>query len=209
MSNRGPILLIGAGGHARSCIDVLEAAGWTIAGLVGTAAEVGTTVLGYSVVGTDEDLPRLRQLSARALVSIGQIDSASLRIAAVERAGAAGYELPVVVSPRAWISRHARVGAGSIVMHDAIVNAGATIGCNCIVNTGALVEHDAQVGDYCHLSTRSVTNGSVTIGNRCFIGSAAVLKHGIRIGEDCFVGMGQSVTAALAAGTRQTQGSRN
>ena len=53
-----PIILIGAGGHAASCIDVLFAEGkYEIAGLIGHADEVGSSKLGIPVIGTDEDLP--------------------------------------------------------------------------------------------------------------------------------------------------------
>jgi hypothetical protein len=38
MSGPREILLIGAGGHARACIDVVEAAGFNIVGLVARAA---------------------------------------------------------------------------------------------------------------------------------------------------------------------------
>ncbi len=48
-----------------------------------------------------------------------------LRIRLYERLRQLGFEMPVVMSPRAYVSRHASVGEGTIVMHGAIVNAGA------------------------------------------------------------------------------------
>lgn len=192
-SPKGKILLVGAGGHARSCIDVLEMAGWDVAGLVGQPREAGTKVLGYAVVGVDADLSSLLGSVSTALVAIGQIESPALRITTFESLRSLGFTLPTVISPLAHVSTHARVGKGSIVMHGAIVNAGATVGDNCIVNSQALVEHDAQVGDHCHISTGSVLNGGVWVGRGCFIGSRAVLRHDIRVGEHCVIGMGSVV----------------
>ena len=189
-TSNGKILLIGAGGHARSCIDVLEMADWDVAGLVGQPQEVGTKVLGYSVLGTDADLPGLLGTVSTALVVIGQIESPGPRIAMFERLRELGFRLPVVISPLAHVSAHARLGEGTIVMHGAVVNAGARIGRNCIINSKALVEHDASVGDHCHISTRSVLNGGVQVGRGSFVGSGAVLRHEIRVGDECFISMG-------------------
>ena len=51
------LILIGAGGHACSCIDVIEQQGqYQIAGLIGMQDEVHTQHLGYAVIGTDSDL---------------------------------------------------------------------------------------------------------------------------------------------------------
>ena len=55
-----PLLLIGCGGHARSLIDVVESSGCHILGLVGLPEQVGEEVLGYPVLGCDQDLPSLR-----------------------------------------------------------------------------------------------------------------------------------------------------
>lgn len=192
-SSRGKILLVGAGGHARSCIDVLELAGWDIAGLIGLPQEAGTRVLGYPVVGTEADLPRLLGDAPSALVVIGEIKSPELRIAMFERLGVAGFRRPAVISPLAHVSAHARVGEGSIVMHGAVVNAGAVVGDNCIINSRALIEHDAQVAAHCHISTGSVLNGGVRVGRGSFVGSGAVVRQEIRIGEYCVIGMGSMV----------------
>ena len=51
------------------------------------------------------------------------------------------------------VSKYAQIEEGSVVMHQAVVNADASIGRGCIINTFANVEHDAKIGDYCHIST--------------------------------------------------------
>ena len=55
-----PILLIGGGGHCRSCIDVIEAEGkYKIAGIVNQPGGNTDPFLGYEVLGDDGDLPEL------------------------------------------------------------------------------------------------------------------------------------------------------
>ncbi len=197
------ILLVGAGGHARACIDVIEEAGqFAIAGLVGRPHEVGTRVLGYEVLGQDDDLPRLVKQYSSALVTVGQIKSAGPRVRLFELLTSLGCECPPIVSPHAHVSRHASIGAGTIVMHGAVVNAAARIGQNGIINSQALVEHDAQIGDHCHVSTGALVNSGVRVGDRSFIGSGTSVRQGIIIGSDCVIGMGQRVIANCPTGAR-------
>jgi sugar O-acyltransferase (sialic acid O-acetyltransferase NeuD family) len=195
------ILLIGAGGHAAACIDVIETCGrFTVAGLVGSPDEVGKSVLNYPVLGTDEDLPALLAAHPSALICVGQIKTPQPRIRLFERLQALGYQLPVIVSPHAYVSKHAAIGTGTIVMHGAIVNAGARVGRNCIINTQALVEHDAIIADHCHIATAAIINGEVRIGAGSFVGSNTTVRQCIEIGERCLIGMGQRLLADCESG---------
>jgi sugar O-acyltransferase (sialic acid O-acetyltransferase NeuD family) len=197
------IVLIGAGGHARSCIDVIEHEGrFEILGLVGLPEEVGTRVLGYPVLGSDHELPELVARAGCALVSVGQITSPMLRMKLFDQLRKTGCDLPVIVSPRAHVSRHARVGAGSIVMHGAVINAAAVVGRNCIINSQSLIEHDVSVGDHCHIATAAVLNSAVRVGAASFIGSGTTVRQGLTIGERCVIGMSQRVLADCDADTR-------
>jgi sugar O-acyltransferase (sialic acid O-acetyltransferase NeuD family) len=197
------LILIGAGGHAQACIDVIEQQQkFQIAGIVGTGAEIGQEHFGYRVIASDEAMASLRGDHTHAVVAVGQIKSPDLRMKLFALARGLCFELPAIVSPSAYVSRHATLGAGSIVMHGAIVNAGAQVGENCIINTRALVEHGAMVGDHCHISTGAIINGGVRIGAGSFVGSGSVLKEGVCLGDRCLVGMGVCLRRDHAAGTR-------
>jgi sugar O-acyltransferase (sialic acid O-acetyltransferase NeuD family) len=170
--NKPKIILVGAGGHCRSCIDVIEREGrFDIAGVVDCPDFVGENVLGYPLLGRDEDLPALREKCQYALVTVGQIKTPEIRMRLFQQLQSLAFELPAIISPGAYVSRHARVGAGTIVMHDALINAGASVGENCIINSKALIEHDATVGSHCHISTGAIVNGAVPRSELC---SAAV-----------------------------------
>lgn len=197
-----PILLVGAGGHARACIDVIEQEGrFTVVGLVGLYHEVGTRMLGYPVLGTDSDLPALLGDYAHALVTIGQIKTPEPRMRLFDLLEQNGCAPPVIVSPRAYVSPHATLGAGTIVMHGAVVNAGAVVGRNCIINSQSLVEHDVVIADHCHIATAAAINSGVCIGAGTFIGSSSSVRQCIKIGERCLIGMEQRVLADCENGT--------
>ena len=188
------LILIGAGGHAHACIDVIEQHGqYQIAGLVGMPAEMHALHLGYSVMATDSDLPQLAKAKHYMLITLGQIQSPANRIRLYQQATELGCQFPVIIAPTAHVSRHAIIGAGTIVMHGAIVNAGARVGKNCIINTRALIEHDATVEDHCHISTGAILNGEVNVGAGSFVGSGSIIKEGVSIGKGCIVGIGLSV----------------
>jgi sugar O-acyltransferase (sialic acid O-acetyltransferase NeuD family) len=188
------MILIGAGGHAHACIDVIEQHGqYQIAGLVGMQEEMHAEHLGYAVIATDAELPELAKAYQYAAITVGQIDSPDRRIRLYQKAIQLGFNLPSIIAPTAHVSGHATVAAGSIVMHGAIINAGAKVGKNCIINTRALVEHDASVEDHCHISTGAILNGSVSIGAGSFVGSGCVIKDGITLGKGCVIGIGLCV----------------
>ena len=181
------IILVGGGGHCVSCIDVIEQDGkFEIVGIV-DANNSRDQVLGYPVLGGDDDLPTLRKNYQHALVTIGQIKAPATRIKLYEQLTLLGFNLPNIISPRAYVSKRSVIGNGSIIMHDALINAKVEIGYNCIINTKALIEHDSRIGSHCHISTGAIINGGVTVGTGVFVGSNAVVRHSVQISEYFFV----------------------
>lgn len=186
-----PIVLIGGGGHCKACVDVIETTGeWDILGILDLPERIGEKVLGYAVIGTDDQVGRFVAEGVRFLVCVGQIRTADVRRRAYERVKAAGGRLATIVSPLAYVSPSAVLGEGTIVMHRAVVNASASVGDNAIINTMALVEHDATVGSHCHLSTAAILNGGARIGVGSFVGSNAVVIQGAAVPENSFVPAG-------------------
>ena len=182
------LVLIGGGGHCKSCIDVIEAAGtFKIVGILDAADKVGQQLCGHTIVGTDDRIEEFAAMGYAFHVTVGHMKSPAVREKLFNRLKALKAETPVIVSPLARVSQHATVGTGSIVMHFALVNADAVVGENCIINSRALVEHDAVVGDHCHVSTGAILNGGALLGSRSFYGSGAVSKEGAVIPEASFI----------------------
>lgn len=189
-----PLLLLGCGGHALSLIDLIEAEGqWRIHGLVGFPEQVGASVLGYPVIGTDVDLPSFRGACSAAVLAIGQLPDPAPRQRLAALLLHLGFHCPVLISPHAVVSRHAHLGAGTVVAHGAIVNAGAVVGAHCILNSRALIEHDVRLGDHCHVSTGALLNGGVSIGSGSFIGSGAMLRESLQLPPGTVISAGKRV----------------
>jgi sugar O-acyltransferase (sialic acid O-acetyltransferase NeuD family) len=188
------VVLVSGGGHCRSLIDVIEAEGrLQTAGIVDLPEHQNERVLGYAHIGTDDDLPALARKFDYFLIGAGQIGLPDLRERLSRLVAKAGGKVPTVCSPFARVSPHAKIGDGTVIFHQAVVNAAASVGANVIVNTCALIEHDAQVGAFCHISTGARVNGGCYVGVRCFVGSGAILRENIRLAEGTVVGCGSVV----------------
>jgi len=184
------LILIGAGGHCKSCIDVIEQENkFIIAGIV----DINTSIsdfLEYPLLGHDDDLAKLKLNYNYALIAIGQIKTPAIRIRLFDYAKSLGFKLPAIISPRAYVSKHAKIGNGTIVMHDALINAGAIVGDNCIINTKSLIEHDAVIENNCHISTGAIINGGAIIKQGSFVGSNAATKELVKTNEKDFINAG-------------------
>ena len=190
------IILVGAGGHARSCIDVIEQENkFKIVGMVDKKPFSNNFI--YPFIGADKDLPSIRENYQYSHIAVGQIKTPHIRIDLYNKLKHLGFELPAIFSPFSYVSKYAKISEGTIVMHGAIVNINASIGPNCIINNKCLIEHDVEIERHCHISTGAVINGGVKVGEGSFIGSGSIINQGVIIGKNCVVGSGVVVKSNI------------
>ncbi|NKE44566.1 acetyltransferase [Roseomonas frigidaquae] len=200
MPASGPVLVIGAGGHALVVIEALRASGRAIAGLLDDGPGAGGLVLGCARLGGTDLLQALRaQGLAEAAVAIG--DNAT-RAALGARCEAAGFTLPALVHPAALVSPSATLGAGCQVMARAVLGPLARLGRLVLVNTGAIVEHECQLGEAAHLGPGAVLCGGVKLGARTLVAAGAVVRPAVTLGADVLVAPGAAVTGPVPDGAR-------
>ncbi len=192
------LILVGGGGHCRSCIDVVEQENrFSIAGIIDIPEKKHQKVLGYTIIASDDGLSELILRYSQFLICVGQIKTNSVRKKLFQKILTVGGQFPTIASPFAYVSRYADVGQGTIIMHHALLNAGVIVGQNCIINSKALLEHDVRVGDNSHISTGAVLNGGVTVGPDSFIGSGSIIRENVSLGAHTFVGCGMTVLRDL------------
>lgn len=187
------IILVGGGGHCRSCIDIIEVSGkYNILGIIDP--HINTEIFGYNILGDDSSIPAFtRDENISFLVSVGHIKFPTLRKRIFNLIFNAGGIFATIISPFALVSRKSTIQEGSIVCHNAIVNTSAQVGKNVILNTKSIIEHDCLIGDHCHISTGTIINGGCTIGNDVLVGSNSVVIQGIHIVSNVVVGAGSVV----------------
>jgi sugar O-acyltransferase (sialic acid O-acetyltransferase NeuD family) len=176
------IVLLGGGGHCHSVIDVIEQENkYQIIGIVDKKELIGNDVLDYKVIASDDDLETIYETCKNAIVTVGQIESNTIRVKLYNKLREIGFNLPVIISPFSYVSKHSFIGEGTVIMHHSLINANSRIGKNCIINTKALIEHDVTIEDNCHISTGSIINGGVKVKENTFFGSNATSKQLIEI----------------------------
>jgi|TARA_B110000211_G_scaffold228514_1_gene284854 sugar O-acyltransferase (sialic acid O-acetyltransferase NeuD family) len=179
------IILIGAGGHCKACIDVIEEEKKFKILKIFDKDKKLKTLFNYKVI-LEKHLNNSIKINY-ALITVGQIKNSDIRYNLFKKLKKKGFRMPKIISPYAHISKHASVGEGTIVMHNAVINAGASIGKNCIINSSSLIEHDVTIGDHTHISTKAVINGGSKIGSKVFFGSSSVTKENIRIKDKSLI----------------------
>ena len=193
------IFLVGAGGHANSCIDVIESEKkYNIVGLVSNDKKNTTK---YSIICNDKQIKEKLNKYNYAHIAIGQIKSSNIRKKFFNLLSK-NFVLPVIKSPISYISKNSKIDIGTIIMHNAIINTNSVIGKNCIINSKALIEHDVTIGDHCHISTGSILNGNVKIGSNTFIGSGVILHNNITVGKNCIISAGKIIKSNVSNNTK-------
>ena len=196
------IVLLGAGGHCKSCIEIIEnLEKYKIKGIVDKSVKAEQDFMGYKILGSDKEIKDLISENDFGLVCVGQIKSPDIRIKLFNLLENISINIATIKSKSSIISPNSRIKKGTIIMHKALINSGAAIGSNCIINTGSIVEHDSIIGDHCHISTGAIVNGNVHIGSGSFIGSGSILKEGIKIGEKVVVSAGEKVMTDIPSNT--------
>lgn len=192
------LILVGGGGHCKSVIDVIESTdNYKIVGILDQPDNKGKSILGYEIIGNDDDIPSLCKSINNFVITVGHIRSSAIRRKIFNRLKSEKASLPIIVASTARVSRQALIGEGTVIHHNAFVNADVRIGDCTIINTGAIVEHDSLIGEFCHLSTNSVVNGTCTVGDDSFIGSGVIVNNNVSIAEQTLVGSASVVLSTI------------
>jgi sugar O-acyltransferase (sialic acid O-acetyltransferase NeuD family) len=182
------LLIIGAGGHGRVVADIAKLSGQYQRIVFADDAEIKESG-GYPVVCKTADAVHLL-IDYEVVVAIG---NSQMRKRILKYLEACSGHLVVLVHPSAVVASDVALGAGSVVMANAVINCGSKIGKGVIVNTAATIDHDNQIGDFVHISPGAHLAGTVAIGDGTWIGIGASISNNLHICGGCTVGAGSVV----------------
>lgn len=189
------IILVGAGGHAKSVVDSIETSGqFEIVGFV-DKGKIGEEIYhSYKIIGRDKDLPDFYRNGIRyAFICIGFMGNSSIREVLYRELLRTGYQVPVIIDKQAVLASDVVIGEGTYVGKQVVLNAGAIIGKMCIMNTSAIAEHETAIGDFSHLAVGGILCGRAEIGKSVFIGANATVTQNVKVGDKCIIGAGSVV----------------
>ena len=198
-----PVIVLGAGGHAKVLIASLRRLGVEVLGcVVAETAATDRPVLGAAVLGDESILSGLDPTTARLVNGVGSLEPHSARKRLFEHWSARGWRFADVIDPHAVIDPKTVLGEGVQVMAGAVVQPGVRLGANCILNTRAAVDHDCVIGAHVHLAPGVTLSGGVVIGDDAHLGPGVTVVQGVAIGPGATVAAGATVVADVAAGAR-------
>ena len=178
------LLLVGAGGFGRVVLE--HASGlYDCAFLDDGDAEA---VDGVPVIGKTSDMASFYPEYKLLLVTIG---NNKLRERLYKQAAEIGYAFPNIIHPSAYVSPHAHIGTGCVILNNAVIQNNARCGDGCILNPGVELHHDSSIGSYCLIYTNSVVRSLTHVGDRVWIGSNATVSTSAIIPDDTVIGDGE------------------
>jgi len=189
------VVIFGASGHGNVVLDSIEKKGsYKVIGFIDSYKAKGRIVNGYTILGSEFDLPFLIE-KYNIVGGIVAIGDNWIRKTVVNRiiSIVPDFSFISVVHPSASIGRETLIGKGSVIMPGAIVNSNSRIGDFCIINTNASIDHDGTMEDYSSLAPRACVGGNFSLGKYSAICLGANVIENIQIAEHSVVGAGSLV----------------
>ncbi len=175
--------IFGASGHAKVIIDILHRSGTPINGIFDddkSKQELNT----YQVSNTINVALR----NEHFIIAIGDNRTRKKISKKLEE-----FTFGVAQHPDSTIADGTKLGSGSVIMANAVVNSSTIIGDHCIINTAAVVEHDCKLDNFIHISPNATVCGGVFIEEGALIGASSVILPGVKIGKWSRIGAGSVV----------------
>lgn len=196
------LIIFGAGGHGRSLAALVQKlGGLDLLGFVDDGVPAGTEILGLPVLGGRDKLRALAAEGIRlAINGVGGIGKLNVRLAVFDLLRGAGFHLPKVIHPTAFIEDSAVLADGVQVFPLAYVGTEVSAGFGTIINTGAIVSHDCRLGESVILSPGATLAGGVTVGAGSLIGMRATVNLNLQIGANALIGNSATVKADVPNG---------
>ena len=178
------VIVIGASGHGKVIADIVRRSGDTLLGFLDDNETLPSEIAGIPVLGKAADYTKYPSVSF--VIGIG--NSTVREKIAHQLSDVRWY---TAIHPSAVISAlDTQIGAGSVIMANAVINPSAHVGEHSIINTAAVVEHDNHIGSFAHISVGVKLGGTVTVGSHTWVGIGAAISNNISICDHCIIGAG-------------------
>lgn len=197
-----PVIILGAGGHARVLLETLSALGVSVPAIADVSPTSGPGWGAIPIILESDLVSKFSFKSVLLANGVGSVSSMAARRVVFERHKLQGFTFADIIHPFSYVAGSARLGEGIQVMAGAVIQAGAVVEANTIVNTRASVDHDCHVGAHSHLAPGVTLSGGVRVGNEVHIGTGASLIQGVVVGDRAFIAAGAVVTKDVEPGER-------
>lgn len=160
------LLILGAGGYGHVVREIAEDSG--IFDKIDFLDDSSPLA-----IGKFGDAEKFLKGYPNAVVALG---NAELRLGYIEKLRAAGFQIPAIISPKAYVSKSAKIGNGTIVEPFSAVNANSEVGIGVLLRCGAVIDHNAKVGDFCYIDCGVVVKANNSVGFKIKIAANSVVE---------------------------------
>jgi len=188
-----PVILLGAGGHAKVLLEALQLEGRNVLGLLTPDLEKGSKHLGVEVLGDDDQLQQFKLSEIDIVNGIGSLPFEQLRWKVSNKVRSWGFSLSTVIHSAAVVSKDATLAEGVQVMAGCVIQPGCTIGQDAIINTGSTIDHDCLIGEKTHIAPGCALSGGVRVGSSVHIGTGCSIIQNIEVGDGAVVAAGTTL----------------
>ena len=166
------LLIIGAGGHGRCCLDI--ARDMNIFDKISFLDDqnINEVINDCKIIGSIDEMSSYYPEYTHIHIAIG---NNSVRSKLLLQAKEIGYSLPILQHSSSVVSGYASINEGTVLFPHAVIESNATIGKGCIITANTTINHDAYLYDCVLVNTGSVIRPNtvihkyVSIGSRCLI----------------------------------------
>ncbi|MCD4729167.1 MAG: acetyltransferase [Bacteroidales bacterium] len=176
------VFILGAGGHTRSLINLLEYNHFEIGGIYDDSFKAHKE----EIINTYKILGRLQDLSkdSRAVLSFGESQKRKQLFLQLKDQVIKDN----LIHPNAQFENYFDAGHSNQIFANVTINSNVSLGLNNIINTGSILEHEVKIGDHNHISVGAIICGRVSIGNECFIGAGATIIDKLSVTDNVIIG---------------------
>lgn len=197
-----PVIVIGAGGHARVLVDCLRLDNVNIVGVLDKCPPSEDRTGKLPIIGDDRAIFDYSCDAVELVNGIGSVGDTGLRTNIFNKFKKLGYSFRSVIHPRAIVAEDCVLEEGVQVMAGAVINPGTHIAADTIVNTGAVIDHECKIGSHVHIAPGVTISGGVQVGDGSHIGTGAIIIQGVNIGERALIGAGAVVIHDVASASK-------
>jgi|TARA_B110001469_G_C9601579_1_gene298936 sugar O-acyltransferase (sialic acid O-acetyltransferase NeuD family) len=195
-----PVIIIGAGGHAKVVANILKLSRIEVLGVVTPDLNVGSYFLNLKVLGDDSVIFDYAPAEIELVNGVGALPHQNIRLKLTQQMTEKAYVFAKVTHPTAIIAKDVVLDEGSQIMAGVIIQPGTMIGKNTIINSGSIIDHDCRIAENCHIAPGVVCSGGVNIEKNVHIGTGTSIIQNIKIGEGSIIAAGSIVYKDVATG---------
>jgi sugar O-acyltransferase (sialic acid O-acetyltransferase NeuD family) len=197
------LTILGAGGTSRDIADTVADINrierrWNLRGFLDDdMTKHGKTVAGLPVLGP---LDRAKGFSGRFIIGVARAGDSWRRRMILQKLGLPRERFATIIHPSATVSRRAKIGVGTAILHNTVIATDALIGDHVLIQYNATVARDAVIRDFVTMAPGSLIAGSVRLCSGVYLGAGSRVINDVTIHEAALVGLGAVVTCDVVSG---------